>query len=116
MTDSYFPHVSLAQAGCARQNQNLCQADDLLRIWGRSTLKTPGWGWIKEGKLGKLTQNCNPESELWTGYTCFNGKIEITPPTSAISTNAPAYCCDKRSSSQALKFSFGLVFLLIFIF
>lgn len=78
MTDSYFPHHQLAYAGCGRQNQDLCQADELLKIWSRSTLKTPGWGWIKEGKLGKLTESCDPSAELWTGYTCFQGNNQIT--------------------------------------
>jgi hypothetical protein len=73
MTDSYFPHQQLAQTGCNRQNQNLCQADELLKVWSKSTLKTPGWGWIQEGKLAKLTESCDPESELWPGYTCFQG-------------------------------------------
>ncbi|CAG5110374.1 Oidioi.mRNA.OKI2018_I69.chr2.g4784.t1.cds [Oikopleura dioica] len=112
LTDSYFPHKQLAEKGCKQQDKQLCQADELLKIWGYSTLKSPFWGWIAEGKLAKMAKNCDPNSVLWNGYTCFAGKIEITAPTSEISSNAPAYCCDnnlkpgfKKSSGKTAIFS-----------
>ncbi|CBY12287.1 unnamed protein product [Oikopleura dioica] len=120
LTDSYFPHKQLAEKGCRQQDKQLCQADELLKIWGYSTLKSPFWGWIAEGKLAKMTQNCDPNSVLWNGYTCFAGKIEITAPTSEISSNAPAYCCDNdlkpgfRKSSASCLANFSSFFAMLF--
>jgi len=125
LTDSYFPHKQLAEKGCRQQDKQLCQADELLKIWGYSTLKSPFWGWIAEGKLAKMAKNCDPNSVLWNGYTCFAGKIEITAPTSEISSNAPAYCCDndlkpgfrKSSASSSAFFSsfFAVLFALFYL-
>ena len=81
-------------------------------VWSRSTLKTPGWGWVSENKLAQLTQKCDPEAELWSGYTCYAGKIEITAPT-AKHVTAPAYCCDMESSSVMTKLSLLLATLLL---
>ena len=132
MTDSVFPHKLLAEAGCGRQDRRLCRAHELLgyvsaaciacnfsnmhkidifRIWAKSTLKTPGWGWVYENKLAKLTEKCDPEAELWAGYTCYASKIEITAPTNKVTT-APAYCCDRDGDSSSTVKQASLLLLL----
>ena len=68
---------------------------------------------MSENKLAQLTQKCDPEAELWSGYTCYAGKIEITAPT-AEHVTAPAYCCDIESSAMFSTFSL-LLFVVLFL-
>ena len=75
-------------------------------------MKTPGWGWVYENKLAKLTEKCDPEAELWAGYTCYASKIEITAPTNKVTT-APAYCCDRDGDSSSTVIQASLFLLLM---